>query len=79
MVFYLDQTVRTAEAWHFLETRCARPSCGTEPCLLVGDLCLKMRKSREAFSTYQQALAQPDLPQEQRIFVERRLATLQSR
>jgi len=79
LAFYLDRTGNTADALRFLETFNARQACGMETRLLLADLYLKSGRNREALSIYQQAASSRDLPQEQRLFVERRLRALPAR
>jgi tetratricopeptide (TPR) repeat protein len=79
MALYLDQTGGTARALRFLETFAARQTCGTETRLLLANFYLKAGKTRKALSIYQLALAQRDLSQEQRTFIEQRLGALHPR
>jgi Tfp pilus assembly protein PilF len=79
LAFFLDQTGMSGPALQFLEAFSARHACGLETRLLQADLYLKSGRNREALAIYQQAAAMPDLPQQQRNFIESRLRVLQAR
>jgi tetratricopeptide (TPR) repeat protein len=79
LAFYLDRTGKTAQALQVLEPFCAQYRGGLETRLLMADLYLKSGRNREALAIYQRAAATPDLPQDQRIFIERRLRALQAK
>jgi tetratricopeptide (TPR) repeat protein len=79
VAFYLDQTGKSAQALQYLEAFSARHGSGLETRLLQADLYLKCGKNREALAVYQQAASTPDLPDQQRKFVENRLRALRAR
>ncbi len=79
LAFYLDRLGKTAAAMQLLEVVGARQSIELETRLLLADLYLKSGRYGQVLSIYQQAMAAPDLPQEQRAFIERRLQALQAK
>ena len=79
LAFYLQQTGKSANALQFLEAFNARYGGGMDTRLLLADLYVKSGRNREASSIYRQAAATPDLPRQQRDFIEARLRALQGR
>ena len=77
--FYLNQTGQSGEAMRFLEQYRARFGGGLDSQLLLADLYLKGGRNGEALALYRGAAATPNLPPNQRQFIESRLRALQAR
>lgn len=79
LAFYQAQAGETGPAARLLEAFRAREGGRFDIDMLLADLHLKSGRTQDALALYAAALARPDLPAEQRRFVNGRLRSLQRR